>query len=259
MARRSAGPRPVKSPYEGARVEALEEPLLPRWFVLLMVVAVPVAIGVALWALLSFGSTDLAVEARRPPPSPDSSLTTPVGQFAVGELEPVAIDPSCPVLSGIHAAGTALDRQRIEFAIDALCEIRLPEDVGRRLQAFGQAGGVVRFAQFEATGIDSTLDPSGDVPVVLINARLARESTDPLWIAPLVVHDTTYLELEPGSVEGALDARRGEAEICARLFDPASSDAAFPESDPSRACDDAQALLALPDPAAALQEQGFTG
>lgn len=253
MSRRPAGERPLKSPYEGARVEALEEPLLPRWFVLTAVVAVPVAIGVALWALLSAGSTDLAVEARRPPPADDSPLTTAVGQFAVGELDPVELAAECPVLSGIRTAGTALDRERIDLALNALCEISLPEDVGRRLQAFGQAGGVVRFAQFEATGIDSALDPSGDVPVVLINARLAKESTDPLWIAPLVVHDTTYVELEPGAVAAALAARQGEAVVCERLFDEA-----FPGSDPSRACDDAAALLALPDPAAALAEQGFT-
>ncbi|HUG84497.1 MAG TPA: hypothetical protein VMM13_08020, partial [Euzebya sp.] len=124
----------------------------------------------------------------------------------------------------------------------------LPEDVGRRLVQFGRLGGEVRFAQFQSTGIDSTLDLAAAPPRLLLNARFAREDTDPLWIAPLLVHDTTYLELDPAQAGSALAARTFEADVCEDLFD---------QDRPSRACDDAAALLDLPDPIRALQAAGF--
>ena len=41
------------SVYEGARTGELEDPLLPRWFVLLGLAAIPAAIGVLIWALVT--------------------------------------------------------------------------------------------------------------------------------------------------------------------------------------------------------------
>lgn len=238
-------PRPV---YEGARVEELEEPLLPRWFVLLALAAIPVALGVAVWAFVVFGPEDVPVAERRPPPSPEG-LTTDVGGYNVGESQARPLASTCQLAQGIQAAGSETDRARISLAADALCDVTLPADVARRLVAFGQAGGEVRFAQFQSTGIDSTLDFSADPPRLLLNARFAREDTDPLWIAPLLVHDTTYLDLDPNQAASALAAREAEADVCADLF---STDR------PSRACEDAQALLDLLDPVRALQAAGFS-
>lgn len=240
--------REPRAPYAGARVEELEEPLLPRWFVLLLLAAIPVAIGVAIWAFVVFGTDEVPAAERRPPPSADGSLTTNVGGFNVGELAPERLSPSCGFLQGIRAAGTGTDRERIATAVEALCEVRLPTAAGPRLGAFADAGGVVRFAQFQATGVDSSMEVSGDPPRILLNARFARDDTDPLWIAPLLVHDTTYLELSPGSASAALEAREHEAAVCAELF---------AESRPSRACEDAAAVLELLDPLRALESAGF--
>lgn len=236
------------SVYEGARTGELEDPLLPRWFVLLGLAAIPAAIGVLIWAFVAFGPEEVPVAARRPPPVEGSTLTTAVGDLNVGDLDPLELAPGCSLLEGIRAGGTAGDIDRIGQAVDELCELVLPGDIARRLQAFAQAGGVVRFAQFEATGVDSTLDTAGEVPLVLVNARLARGGTDPLWIGPLIVHDTTWLEEPVGTAAGALVAREAEAEICSRMFLP---------EDRSRACNDAAALLALDDPLAALEAEGF--
>ncbi|MDQ3709712.1 MAG: hypothetical protein M3387_10505, partial [Actinomycetota bacterium] len=116
-----------------------------------------------------------------------------------------------------------------------------------RLSAFAAAGGVVRFAQFEATGVDSTARLDTDPPVILVNARLTR--TDPLWIAPLVAHDTTFFQgPDPGTAEAALAARQVEDLVCDRLLAGRRE---------SRGCTDAEALLAMPDPLAALRAAGY--
>ncbi len=242
-----------RSPYDGARVEELEEPLLPRWFVLLAVALVPVAIGVAVWAFVVFGPEEVPVSERRPPPSDDGTLTTDVGQYNVGDsdAEPIPL-ADCPQWRGIRAGGSEADRGRIDTALSALCEERLPQDVARGVQALARAQGVIRFAQFQATGVDSTLDLAADPPRILLNARFARAETEPLWIAPLVAHDTTYLTEPVGPAASALAAREAEATMCARLL----GDEEDPE--PSRACDDARALLELLDPLRALEAAGFS-
>lgn len=244
----SAGRGRPRSVYAGARVEELEEPLLPRWFVLLAVALIPVALGVAVWAFVVFGPDEVPFAERRPPPSPQG-LTTDVGQYNVGESEAHRLSTTCALVEGIQGAGSDTDRQRITLAADALCDVTLPQEVARRLIALGQAGGEVRFAQFQATGIDSTLDLGVDPPRLLLNARFASEGTDPLWIAPLIVHDTTYLDLDPAQARAALAAREAEAAVCAQLFDV---------SRPSRACDDAAGILDLLDPLRALQAAGFS-
>lgn len=241
--------RPPRPAYEGARVEELEEPLLPRWFVLLAVLAVPVALGVAVWAFIVFGPEEVPVAERRPPPSPTGQLTTDVGQFNIGESQAVLIQTECDLVRGIRAAGSATDRERIASAASELCEITLPQEAARRLLDFGRQQGEVRFAQFQATGIDSTLELGEGRPRLLLNARFAREDTDPLWIAPLLVHDTTYLELDPVLATSALEARTLEDGVCTDLFSDAR---------PSRACDDAAAVLDLLDPIRALQAAGFS-
>ena len=82
--------------------------------------------------------------------------------------------------------------------------------------------------------------------MILLNAKLQR--TDPLWIAPLIAHDAVLLDGDHATAAGALEARRAEALVCDRVLGGRRS---------SRGCDDAGALLALPDPEAALREAGF--
>lgn len=242
------GLRRPRSVYAGARVEALEEPLLPRWFVLLAVALVPVALGVVVWAFVVFGPEEVPFAERRPPPSAQG-LTTDVGQYNVGESQAQPLATTCTLVEGIRAAGSEADRARIALASDALCEVTLPVEVAQRLVAFGRAQGEVRFAQFQATGIDSTMDFGVDPPRLLLNARFASNTTDPLWITPLLVHDTTYLDLDAAEATSALAAREAEAAVCDQLFEVER---------PSRACDDAAGLLELLDPMRALQAAGFS-
>ncbi|MGH8903953.1 MAG: hypothetical protein ACRDYA_20320, partial [Egibacteraceae bacterium] len=148
----------------------------------------------------------------------------------------------------VRVAGAVADRAALTAGLDALCSVRLDVDVATRLREFARAGGVIRFAQFQATGVDSTADLGrrGTPPRIYVNAKFAR--TDPAWIAPLVAHDVTFLELDPTTAGGLLAARKVEAQVCAELF---------ADRRPSRGCDDAKALLSLPDPLAALRAAGF--
>jgi len=235
---------PAGDPWRRSRVGELSDQLLPRWFVVTALVSIPVAIAALVGAFVVFGPDRVPVANRRPPPA--AGLTTAVGDYAVGDSEPQPVTRLCPTLDGIRVAGTDADRTVLITALNGLCDIPLDPAAGGRLRAFADAGGVVRFAQFEATGVDSTATLQADPPVVLVNARFAR--TDPLWVAPLIVHDTTLLAGDPAAAETALAARRAEAAVCAELF---------ADRRPSRGCDDARALLSLPDPLGALRAAGF--
>lgn len=259
-ARPGAVPRPPRSPrsprgdgplaprrdaedvWRGAPTSELTDQVLPRWFVLLgLVLVVVVAVAVAV-ALLGYSTDDVPVAERRPPP--DATYTTAPGAAVTGDAEPTVAATECAPARGIRVAGTDADSAVLTEGLDALCAADLPGDVVDAVRRFAAAGGVVRFAQLQDTGVDSTARLDGTE--LLLNARFAI--TEPDWIAPLVVHDLVTLEGEVGTPATALDARRAEAAACAALF---------AERRPSRACDDADALLALDDPAAALRTAGF--
>jgi hypothetical protein len=202
------------------------------------------AIAALVAAFATFGPRELPVAGRRPPPA--GGLTTAVGQLRVGESEAVVYQAACPLLSGVRIGGGEADRAVLRRGLAGLCNTDLEQPARRAVGEFASAGGVVRFAQFEATGVDSTADRASTPPRILVNARFAF--TDPLWVAPLVVHDATMLAAGEVSAESALGARAAEADVCRRLL------AGRPQS---RGCADAAALLALPDPLAALRGAGF--
>lgn len=238
-------PAPPTDPWRNAPVGELSEQLLPRWFVVLAVASVPVAIAVLVAAFVMMGSDDVPVAERRPPPA--AGLTHEVGELAVGDAEPVTWDAGeCPVLAGVRIAGHSADLAALSAGLEALCAADLDTATAERVRAFADAGGVVRFAVFEATGVDSTADLDGRR--ILVNGKFAQ--SPPAWIAPLVVHDATLLDLDPREAEAALAARQAEAAVCRQLFD---DDGRLP----SRACDDAAALTGGDDPLAALQAAGY--
>lgn len=235
-------PAPPRDPWHDAPVGELGEQLLPRWFIVLAVVMVPVAIAAVVAAVLVFDAAEVPVSERRPPPA--GGLTHAVGELAVGASDPVAYDPRCALLAGMRIAGEERDRAVLSAGLDALCDADLDDATAERVAAFAEDGGVVRFAVFEATGVDSSADLDGRR--VLVNAKFSQMV--PAWIAPLVAHDVTLLDLGPQRAEAALQARRVEHAVCTDLF---------AEVRPSRACEDAAGLLALDDPLAALRAAGY--
>lgn len=235
---------PERDPWEDAPVGELGEPLLPRWFVLLALAAVPVALGVFVLALVGTSPPDLGVAERRPPPG--AGLTSVVGELLVGETEPEGYDAPCAHLAGVRLAGTQADQQLLRNAVAGLCNVPLDDDATEALAAFATRGGIVRFAVFELTGVDSTATLD-DPPMILVNARFAQVGR-PRWIAPLIAHDAVVLAGEPGGADTALRARQVEDQVCTRLLGSET---------PPQGCTDAAELLVLDDPLNALREAGY--
>jgi hypothetical protein len=237
-------PRQGKDPWRNTPTSELADQVLPRWFVLTAIAMILIALVVLAGAFVVFGPDRVPLAARRPPAA--EGLTTGVGDLRVGPSQPVPVPRLCPTLDGAQTAGEVVDQRALIIALNALCSVRLDTEVATRLREFARAGGVVRFAQFQATGVDSTADLDATPPHIYVNAKFAR--TDPTWIAPLIAHEVTFADLDPTTAEAALAARKVEAKICAELF---------ANRRPSRGCEDANALLALPDPLAALRQAGF--
>ncbi|HUH06729.1 MAG TPA: hypothetical protein VML96_02875 [Egibacteraceae bacterium] len=237
-------PDDPRDPWRGAPVGELSEQLLPRWFAILAVAMVPLALAAVVAALIVGGAAEVPLSQRRPPPAGD--LTADVGALDAGGASPVPYEGACSTLHGVQVAGSPADQATLRQGLAALCNTEVDDALRRRLSAFAQAGGIVRFARFERTGVDSTADLSGAAPMIYLNARFSR--TDPLWIAPIVAHDVTFTELDPSAAASALAAREAEHLVCQRLLG---------ERRRSRACEDAAGLLALDDPLAALREAGF--
>ncbi len=241
--------RPIEhsgeDPWADAPVGELNEPLLPRWFVLLAIVAVIAALVTLVAALAFFGPEELAPAQRRPPPA--GGLTHDVGDLVIGDNPPVTYDAPCDLLAGIQIAGTDADQNLLRRALAGLCNTPLPDDARAALSSFAQSGGVVRFAVFASTGVDSAGDLEADPPRILVNSKFVQMA-QPRWIAPVVAHDAVMLAGDPRSADTALRAREVEAYVCDRLLG---------SEPPSRGCEDAEEVLALPDPLAALREAGY--
>ena len=233
-----------RDPWRKAPVGELQDQLLPRWFVLLCIALIPVAAAALVVGFVVFSPDEVPVAGRRPPPA--QGLSNDVGQFAVGDSVPVAYAEACDLLDGVQIAGTATDQQSLRSGLAGLCNTEVPADVAAPVRRFAASRGVVRFAQFQSTGVDSTVRMDAEPPEILVNAKL--QLTDPLWIAPIVAHDAVLAAGDPAAAADALAARRAEDSVCDRLLDGRRE---------SRGCLDAEALLALPDPLAALRDAGF--
>lgn len=237
--------RDVGDPWARTPSGELADPLLPRWFVVTALATIPVAIGAVIAAFVVFSQAEVGVAERRPPPS-EAGLTAGAGEVATGDAEPEELVADCPLVAGLRIAGGDADRDTLTEGLNALCDADLDAGTADRVSRLADAGAVVRFAVFERTGVDSAADLDAEPKRVLLNARFAQ--TEPRWVAPLVALEATFLDADPETAEGVLSARRAELRVCRSLFDDAR---------PSRACEDAEALLSMEDPQAALRAAGY--
>lgn len=247
MTKRSRGAQRAGDPYATAPLGALSEPLLPRWFVVLAVALVPVAVVVLLVAFPFLGGDELPAAEVRPPPGAEGAFSHDVGEVTLGSGEPQPAEAQCPLVFGFAVAGSESDRQRLHTALNALCETGVPADARAALAALRDAGAVVRFAVFARTEVNSVVEVGADPPRVLINARFAGVP-QPRWVTPLVVHEAVMFDGDPATAATAVAARRAELAVCEALFN---------RDDFSSGCETASELLALDDPAAALRDAGY--
>lgn len=223
--------------------------MLARWFVIAMLVLVPIGFGVAVWAFLSIRDTTIPVAERRPPGT--AEVTHDRGDAAFGESTDRAPGPGCA--EDIELVGDANARATATRTLSALCQIlqrgSFP-DAEEGLRRWAEQDGAFRFAVFERTGLDSSARVEDGSVVIELNAKFQFD--DATLAAPMVLHELVHLAGGwPGTPVGAeeeLAAMQAQHEACERLV----ARDALP-----RGCGDAVELLELQDPRSALAEAGY--
>lgn len=249
------GGRPPLPPLRDAGLPTLPtgEPVLHRWFVLAMLVLVPIGLAVSIWAaIVVFRPTEPIPPAERRPPG-DAATTVDRGDAMLGTIEDAAPGPSS-CAGDVVVVGDAGARRQASRALGATCSLlrRGPfDDAEVGLAEWAAAQGQLRFAVFERTGVESSLRLTDGVIVLELNASYLYE--DATRAAPAILHQLTLLA-DPGfpgapvTAERALLGAQAQAAACERLVFT---------SDPPRGCLDVTELLADPDPLAALAAAGY--
>ena len=227
------------------------EPVLHRWFVIAMLVLVPVAIGVSVWAAVVIWDRDELPAAERRPPG-DGQVTIDRGGAVLPEARDIEAGPSCA--EAIEIVGDDVARAAGRRALGATCALlrtgRFPE-ASAGLATWAAADGQLRLATFEFTGVESSARLEDGRLVVELNAKFQFE--DATRAAPAVIHQLTLLADpdfpgRPIPADTELRGAEAQALACERLT--------F-RGPPPRGCRDVAELLAEDDPIGALVDAGF--
>ena len=226
------------------------EPVLHRWFVLGMLVLVPLAVAVTLWALLAVDRPELGPAERRPPG--DGEVTIERGAAELAETQEVERGPGCG--QAVRIIGDDGSRAAARRTLQAACELIGTGEFPRAREGLVEwiaADGILRVATFELSGVDSSTRLEDGRMVVELNAKF--QFTDAARAAPALIHQLTLIaEPEwPGrtiTAEAELLAARAQSRACQLMT--------FPE-EPPRGCLDVRELLAAQDPQRLLLEAGY--
>jgi hypothetical protein len=225
------------------------EPLLARWFAVLLVVLVPVGVAVTIWAFTSIDRTPITPAERRPPGT--AEVTHERGQAALNETTETADGPGCA--ADIEVFGDEGARAAANRTLGSVCTLLSRggfEDAALGLDRWAQQDGRLRFAVFEVTGLDSSARVEDGRVVIELNAKFQFE--DATLAAPFVIHELVHLAhgwpAEPVDVDGELAALEAQARAC---------DTLVIRDDPPRGCNDAAEVLRATDPDELLRDAGY--
>jgi hypothetical protein len=244
--------RPPLPPLRGDGLPTLAtgEPVLARWFVIVMLLLVPIALTVMLIAWRATDREPLGTIERRSVGGPTVTIDRGDAQFP--EATTTEPGPDCAqdaVLVGDDSARAAARR-----ALGATCQLVRDLDLpatAAGLETWLASGALMRVGVFERSGVDASARLEDGRIVLELNARFLFE--DATRAAPALVHQLVLIGQPdwPGATvtaDAELTAARELLVACARLVLPAGS---------PRACLDAQELLDLDDPRGALIAAGF--
>ncbi|MFA9446369.1 hypothetical protein [Egicoccus sp. AB-alg6-2] len=226
------------------------EPVLHRWFVLAMLLLVPVAIGVTIWAATAtIGREELTAAERRPPGGTEVTIERGQAQFSpTDELEQ---GPAC--FQGGQIIGDEGSRAAARRAMQGACAMIAGggyDEAVDGLRAWARSDGWVRIAAFEFSGVESSARLEDGRLVIELNAIFQFE--DATAAAPALLHQLVLLGTPgfPGApipAERELQAARLQQRACAEL----------PGDLRPRGCLDVDELLAAPDPLQELVDAGW--
>ena len=244
--------RPPLEPLRGDGLPTLAtgEPVLARWFVIVMLLLVPVAVAVSVlaWQAASRQPPD-AIERRS---VGTAEVTTDRGDALFPQTEASEPGPSCAegvLLTGDRSAVSAARR-----ALSATCQLiasgTLPL-AAAGLEVWLESDASTRVGTFERSGVDASARASDGGIVLELNARYLFE--DATRAAPVVVHQLALIGQPdwpgaPVSAQAEAAALTEQLQACARL--------SLPDGVP-RPCRDARELLAIDDLVGALIAVGF--
>lgn len=226
------------------------EPVLHRWFVIALLVLVPVAFGVTVWALMSVDRDELTAAERRPPG--DAEVTIERGDALLAETMDVEPGPGCA--QGIRIAGDEGSRTTGRLAMAGACELidtgRFPAARAGLVQLIA-SDGLLRIATFELAGVESSTRVEDGRLIVELNAKFQFE--DAARAVPAVIHQLVLIADpswpgSPISADREVEAARAQAAACEEL------DLDVREA---RGCLDVQELLTDDDPRQLLVDAGY--
>lgn len=231
------------------------EPVLARWFVLVMIGLVVAGIGVLVWAWLSIDRPELPAAERRPPG--DAQVTHDRGEAALNQITEVERGPGCA--ASIEMIGDSGARAAGRRALTATCWLlgegdgdfdRFPAATAG-MAAWIANDGLLRFAIFERSGVESSARYENGRLVVELNAKFQFE--DAMRAAPAIIHQLALLGVPdfPGTPISA------EAELAATREQGVACDALPMGDQPPRGCLDVQELLTDDDPLGLLIDAGY--
>lgn len=227
------------------------EPLLARWFVLVMIPLVVAGIIVTIWAFVAFGGrADSTAADRRPPGT--ATVTHERGQAVLNEIDETEDAAGCA--TGVTLFGDPGARATTRRAMAAACQLLASGDFPEAqagLEAWRDGGGVLRIATFEFTGTESSARVEDGRVVVELSPRFQFD--DGTRGAPFILHELVHLG--GGTWPGAPVDAAGEL-VATRVTDVACGRLALGDDAPL-GCIDAADLLGQDDPLASLTDAGY--
>jgi hypothetical protein len=212
-------PRPL-TPAEAAAIKARPWPRLPWWLWLVVAATSALMVTVAL-SLVGANRPAVPLGADRSPPS--GQYSHGVGEARVPALEEAnrarvtRRHPDCPRLGGLTLVGTPGEVDLLAAAADRVCGLRTTEPIDRARRALDRARATVAFAEFRASGNESTTRFAPDGPTVLVNGKFSAGPAE--RVAVLLVHEGAQVAAGgPVDAAGELAAVRAQADACQRLF-----------------------------------------
>ena len=232
------------------------EPLLQRWFVIPMIVLVVAGIGVSIWMFsVLLAKEEIPLAERRPPGT--AEVTHDRGQAVLNDTQDTEPGPGCA--ERVELFGDAGARGTVRAAMEAVCGLLATGDFPQAeqgLDVFVEAGGQVRVAIFELTGVESSArvetiaDSDAQRLVIELNPRFQFEPG--FRAAPMIIHELTHMAHawpgEPVDAEGELEAMAAQHRACQAITFGA---------EPPRGCLDAELLTDAPDAVEQLVDAGY--
>lgn len=227
------------------------EPLLARWFVLVMIPLVVAGIVVTVWAFLAFGNRPEATAADRRPPG-SASVTHERGQAVLNEITETEDGQGCA--TGITLFGDLGARASTRRAMAAACQLLSSGDFPEAqagLEVWRAGGGLLRIATFEFTGTESSARVEDDRVVIELSPRF--QFANATRGAPFILHELVHLGSGtwPGEPVDAV-----QEVVATEVTDRACQRLALGQDQPL-GCIDAADLLATDDPVQAFVDAGY--